>query len=137
MKSFLCSLLVLATATLAFADIQDPPMNDYGPTRKLGRGFANTFFGITELTTCVCEMQEREGNNAAFSYGVIRGLGRVAFRFGAGIYEMVTAPFPTYKDSYRPFYRSDVPWIHGGYAEYPPSLGLDSRYSYDRDSTSY
>jgi putative exosortase-associated protein (TIGR04073 family) len=95
MKSLLCSLLLFATAAHLFADIQDPPMNDQGFTRKFGRGFANTFFGVTELSNTVCEMQDREGNNAAFTYGVVRGLGRVAFRFGAGIYELVTAPFPT------------------------------------------
>ena len=136
MKTLFCFLL-LATAAVAFADIQDPPMNDYGFTRKLGRGFANTFFGITELTTTVCEMEDREGSEAAASYGVVKGLGRVAFRFGAGIYELVTAPFPTYKGSYRPFYKSDIPWIHGGYSEFPPAMGLDTKYSYNREFTPY
>jgi len=136
MKSLFCFLL-LATVAVAFADIQDPPMNDYGVTRKLGRGFANTFFGITEVTKTVCEMEDREGSEAAFTYGVVKGLGRVAFRFGAGIYELVTAPFPTYKDSYRPFYKSNIPWIHGGYSEFPPGLGLDTKYQYNREFTPY
>lgn len=137
MKTLVCSLLFVAAAAVAVADIQDPPMNDYGPTRKFSRGFANTFFGITELPKTVCEMNDREGNNAAASYGIVRGLGRVAFRFGAGIYEMVTAPFPTYKESYRPFYTSNVPWIHGGYSEFPPELGLETKYNYNRDFTPY
>ncbi|SRR5579862_9418301 len=137
MKSLLCSLLLLFTAAVTYADIQDPPMNDYGFTRKLGRGFANTFFGITELPKTVCEINDREGNDAAASYGVIRGLGRVFFRFGAGIYELVTGPFPVYKDSYRPFYKSDIPWIHSGYSEFPPELGLESKYQYNRESTPY
>jgi putative exosortase-associated protein (TIGR04073 family) len=137
MKSLLCSLLLLATATFAFADIQDPPMNDYGFTRKLGRGFSNTFFGITEFSKTVCEIQDREGNDAAFSYGIVKGIGRVAFRFGAGIYELITAPFPIYRESYRPFYKSNVPWIHSGYSEFPPDLGLESKYQYNRFDTAY
>ena len=112
-------------------------MNDYGFTRKLGRGFANTFFGATEFYKTICEVQDRDGGSAAFSYGVVKGLGRVAFRFGAGIYELVTAPFPTYRESYRPFYKSDVPWIHGGYSEFPPDLGLESKYLYNRETTPY
>jgi hypothetical protein len=43
--------LLAATALVAtaFADIQQPPGSDYGPTRKLGRGLGNVLFGPTEL----------------------------------------------------------------------------------------
>ena len=58
--------------------------------------------------------------HAALSYGVIKGFGRWFFRFGAGWYEFATFPFPTYKGSYRPFYRPNIPWIHGGWEEFPP-----------------
>ena len=40
MKILLCSLLLI-TAASCYADIQDPPANDYGPTRKLARALAN------------------------------------------------------------------------------------------------
>ena len=33
--------LVLSFAGICLGDIQDPPSNDYGPTRKLGRGLSN------------------------------------------------------------------------------------------------
>ena len=29
--------------------------------------------------------------------------------------------------------RSDVPWIHAGYQEFPPELGNESKYPYVRD----
>jgi hypothetical protein len=30
----------------------------------------------------------------------------------------------------------DPPWIHGGYEEFPPELGFQSRFSYIRDYSS-
>ncbi len=54
-------------------------------------------------------------------------------RLGYGVYETALFPFPTYKGSYRPPYKSDIPWIHCGYSEFPPELGFESRYNYVRD----
>jgi hypothetical protein len=74
-----------------------------------------------------------EGNSASWSYGIVRGIGRSFARLGYGIYEMVTFPFPTVKGSYRPPYRSDIPWINSGYQEFPPELGFETRYDYVRE----
>jgi hypothetical protein len=41
MKTILALATVAGLASGALADIQDPPGNDYGPTRKLGRGISN------------------------------------------------------------------------------------------------
>jgi len=137
MKTLL-SLAVLSLMSVSvLADIQDPPMNDQGPTRKLGRGLANIFFGMTEITHSACEMNEREGNAAAWSYGTIRGVSRFVARLGYGIYEVTTFPFPTSRSSYRPPYRSNIPWIHGGYEEFPPELGFHTRYRYVRAYYTY
>jgi len=130
------ALASLVTAT-ALADIQDPPMNDQGPTRKLGRGIANIAFGVTEIPSAMCEMNEREGNAALWSYGTVRGVGRFFARLGYGVYEVVTFPFPTTWSSYRPPYKSNVPWIHGGYEEFPPELGFQTRYRYVRAYYTY
>jgi len=132
MKSLLSVFVVSLLAASAFADIQDPPMNDYGPTRKLGRGVANIAFGATEILQSGSEIDAREGNAAAWSYGVIRGVGRFFFRFGKGVYEVATFPFPTQRGSYRVPYKSNIPWIHGGYEEFPPELGFESRLRYTR-----
>jgi hypothetical protein len=59
-------------------------------------------------------------------------VGRVAYRFGAGWVELFTWPFPTYKGSYRPFYQSDIPWVNGGYSEFPPELGFETKFHYTR-----
>jgi putative exosortase-associated protein (TIGR04073 family) len=137
MKKLLLTLLLAAVALPAFADIQDPPMNDQGPTRKLGRGIANILYGSTEFSQSITLMNEREGNSAAASYGIVRGVSRTVFRFGIGIYEVVTFPFPTYRGSFRPPYRSLVPWIHGGYEEFPPELGWNTRKRYNMVDCGY
>ncbi len=130
------ALLALALAigtSVAFADIQSPPASDYGPTRKLGRGLANIAFGSSELIDSFVSINDSEGNSAAFSYGIVRGTGRTLARLGFGIYEVALFPFPTAKGSYRPPYKSDIPWIHCGYSEFPPELGFETRYNYVRD----
>ena len=137
MKTLLALSAVSLLAASAFADIQDPPMNDQGPTRKGARGLANILFGFTEVPDTMCKINEREGNSAAASYGVVKGFGRFFARIGYGIYDVVTGPFPTTRSSYRPPYKAEVPWIHGGYEEFPPELGFQTRYNYVRGSYSY
>lgn len=132
MKTLLTLALVLGFATSSFADIQDPPSNDYGPTRKLGRGLSNLVFGIAELPATVVKINEREGNSAAAGYGVVRGLGRSYMRVQAGLFEFLTFPFPTTRRTYYPLLRSDIPYIHAGYQEFPPELGNESKYPYVR-----
>lgn len=132
-------LLLLVTAVTCYADIQDPPANDYGPTRKFSRALANIFplTALTEIPNTIAMVNEREGNSTAATYGVVQGVGRYFLRFGFGWYELVTFPFPTYKGSYRPFYRDNIPWIHGGFEEFPPELGFKSKYNYSQQETAY
>lgn len=132
MKTPLTAALVLGFALTSFADIQDPPASDYGPTRKLGRGLSNLVFGIAELPTTIAKINEREGNSAAAAYGVVRGLGRSGMRMGSGLFEFLTFPLPTKHGTYYPLLRSDIPYIHAGYQEFPPELGNESKYPYVR-----
>ena len=132
MKTLLSAAFLLAFAISSFADIQDPPSNDYGPTRKLGRGLSNLVFGIAELPATIGKINQREGNTAAAGYGVVRGLGRSGMRMGSGLFEFLTFPFPTNRRTYYPLLRSDIPYIHAGYQEFPPELGNESKYPYVR-----
>jgi len=102
MNKLLTTALILGFATNAFADIQDPPSNNYGPTRKLGRGISNMIFGIAELPVTIARINEREGNSAA-----------------AG-------------GTYYPILQPPIPYIHAGYEEFPPELGNESKYPYVR-----
>jgi putative exosortase-associated protein (TIGR04073 family) len=130
---FLVGFIGFAIATTALSDIQDPPGNDYGPTRKLGRGIGNFLFASTELPNSICNVNRTEGNSAAASYGVVRGLGRSTARHFTGLYEIFTFAAPTHHNSYRPVLPNDIPWIHGGYSEFPPELGFESKHVYCRD----
>jgi len=130
MKRHLLILTVACIAGQALADIQDPPMNDYGPTRKLGRSWANMILAPLEIPQTMQRVNDLEGNSAAATYGFVKGIGRMFVRMGAGVYEFVTHPFPTYRGSYRPVLRSNIPWIHNGYEEFPPELGFQSRKQY-------
>ncbi len=117
------------------ADIQDPPMLRQDPFRKLGRGLANIALGVTEVFTSVDNVNSDEGNAASNSYGIVRGIQRTLVRFGAGVYEVVTFPFPTTKGSYDPVLKRPMPWVHGGYEEFPPELGFETRFDYCRVQT--
>ena len=134
MKHLLAAALVFGFASASFADIQDPPGNDYGPTRKLGRGISNVVFGVAELPVQIARVNEREGNSAALSYGVLRGLGRTYMRFHAGAWEMFSFPFPVNRQrTYYPVLPGHICHIHGGYEEFPPELGNESKYPYVRN----
>ena len=132
-KLLFTGLVVFAFAVSALADIQDPPGNDYGPTRKLGRGIGNFLYASSELPVSVCNVNKEEGNSGAASYGIVRGLGRSTARHFTGLYEIFTFAAPTHHNSFRPVLPSDVPWIHGGYSEFPPELGFESKHTYCRD----
>lgn len=133
MKALLTGTAMVLMASLVHADIQQPPSSEWGPTRKLGRGIGNIAYGITELPTSMMSVNYFDGNSAAFSYGIVRGLGRTFARLGYGLYDTFLFPFPTYKGTYAPPYRSNVQWIWSGYSEFPPELLFETRYSYVRD----
>jgi hypothetical protein len=78
MKNLFIIALILGFAGNSFGDIQDPPANDYGPTRKLGRGLSNLFFAPAEVFVTVTTVNTYDGNAAASGYGVVRGVGRSA-----------------------------------------------------------
>ena len=134
MKTVLAFAAVAGLASVAFADIQDPPGNDYGPTRKLGRGVSNLVWAPTDFFVTVNQVNQTEGNSAGASYGVVRGLGRSAARHVAGLIEILTFPFPIWHNGYQPLLRSDIPYIHAGYPEFPPEVGNESKYPYVRDT---
>ncbi|HJX81934.1 MAG TPA: exosortase system-associated protein, TIGR04073 family [Candidatus Udaeobacter sp.] len=134
MKPLAVFSLVFGLTGICLGDIQDPPANDYGPTRKLGRGLSNFFIAPTEFFVTVNQVNQTEGNSAGAGYGVWRGLGRSGARHVAGLIEILTFPFPIWHQSYYPLLPPDIPYIHAGYAEFPPEVGNESKYPYVRDS---
>jgi putative exosortase-associated protein (TIGR04073 family) len=133
MKKLVVISLLLGLVGSSLGDIQDPPSNDYGPTRKLGRGLSNFFLAPAEVFVTVTTINTYDGNSAAAGYGVVRGVGRSATRHVAGLLEILTFPFPAWRESYYPLLPPDIPYIHAGYSEFPPELGNESKYPYVRD----
>ncbi|MFL6527237.1 MAG: exosortase system-associated protein, TIGR04073 family [Chthoniobacterales bacterium] len=132
MKNLIVFAFIVGFACVAAADIQDPPSNDHGPTRKLGRGVSNVLFGWSEIPHTIAQVNEREGNSAAGGYGVVRGVGRAFMRFGTGVFDVVTFPFPAVRGTYYPPLPDDTRYIHAGFQEFPPELGYESKYEYVR-----
>jgi putative exosortase-associated protein (TIGR04073 family) len=133
MKKLVVISLLLGLVGSSLGDIQDQPSNDYGPTRKLGRGLSNFFIAPAEVFVTVTTINTYDGNSAAAGYGVVRGVGRSATRHVAGLLEILTFPFPAWRESYYPMLPPDIPYIHAGYSEFPPELGNESKYPYVRD----
>ena len=132
MRTLLALALAIGITAVCRADIHDPPSNDQGPTRKLGRGVSNLLFGWSELPVSITTVNTNEGNSAAAGYGVVRGVGRSLMRIGAGVFEILTFPVPVVRGTYFPVLESDTHWIHAGYKEFPPELGNESKYPYVR-----
>ena len=65
---------------------------------KLGRGMSNTMeiVRLGEMRRTVEQTALWEGADTAYTTGFIRGLNRSLARTGIGIYEVITAPFPSY-----------------------------------------
>ena len=123
--------LALASGVHCRADLQDPPYLDHGPIRKLSRGISNLAFGASELYVTTDFKNQLHGNSGMV-YGIVSGLGRTLMRMGAGFYEVVTFPAPSFKKSYAPALPSVAPWVQGGFEEFPPELGFESRFNYCR-----
>jgi putative exosortase-associated protein (TIGR04073 family) len=69
--------------------------------KKLGRGLANCFTCPIEILEQVKRVNNSDGPMAAFSYGVLKGVGMTVVRAAVGVYETVTFPFPLPKE-YKP-----------------------------------
>ena len=85
-------LSLLTAATVCFA--QDA-------FTKLGRGVANTLTGWVELPKNIYQTSVDQNAFSGMTLGLAKGAGMTIVRTGAGIYEVVTFPFPLPQD-YKP-----------------------------------
>jgi len=85
----LVMVMVLAVASSSYA--QDP-------AKKLGRGLANILTGWIELPKNIYDVSVEENPLAGLTIGLAKGIGMTIVRTGAGIYEVVTFPFPIPED---------------------------------------
>lgn len=69
-----------------------------GVERKLGRGMNNSMelFRGGEMRRSIEQAGLWDGADAAFSTGLVQGIGRTMARTAIGFSEVITAPFPPY-----------------------------------------
>jgi putative exosortase-associated protein (TIGR04073 family) len=85
--------MCIGSAT-AFAE----PMDAGKAFTKLTRGGVNLLTGWVELPKRIQETSQSSGSAAGFTWGLLRGLGHGFIRTAAGLYELVTFPFPAPPD---------------------------------------
>ena len=85
----LALVMILSVATASFA--QDP-------AKKLGRGVANILTGWVELPKNIYNTSIETNPLVGLTVGTAKGIGMTIVRTGAGVYEVVTFPFPLPED---------------------------------------
>jgi putative exosortase-associated protein (TIGR04073 family) len=95
MKRLLALVLLAAATSLSLrADISMPVRDSFYD--KLGRGLADVALSPSELLDSQYGMLDTEGNTVAFTKGfLVQGTSRMIMDIGHGVFEIVTAPFPT------------------------------------------
>lgn len=134
-KRILASALGLSLlASMAMADIQNPPLDAYTPVRKLGRGLGNIVYGITELPETMEREQKISGTKGAWSAGLADGTWRTVKRVGFGVYETVLFPVPSFKGTYKQPYKRGELYPNSGMKEFAPEMGFKSGTTYSRSN---
>lgn len=97
--------------------------------RKFGRGLSNTFevVRLGELRRTQEQTALFSGADTAYTTGFVKGLNRTLARTGIGIYEMISAPFPSYDPMFTD-YLSPGPVYPDSYK---PTLVSDSVFATD------
>ncbi len=86
----LVGLLFLSPTPALFAE----PMDGGKGFAKLTRGATNTVTGWVEIPKRIQETSQTSGALAGFTWGLMRGLGYGFTRTVAGLYEVLSFPFP-------------------------------------------
>jgi putative exosortase-associated protein (TIGR04073 family) len=88
------AILLLAPQVTTHADISMPVRDSFYD--KMGRGFADILTSPSEMLDSQYGMLDTEGNTVAFCKGLlVQGVSRMVMDVGMGVFEIVTAPFPT------------------------------------------
>ena len=70
------------------------PMDAGKAFTKFTRGFINIVTGWVEIPKRVQETSYTSGAAAGYTWGILRGFGHGFIRTAAGVYELLTFPFP-------------------------------------------
>ena len=94
----LCGILLCCFMLVVPSTLHAESMEAGKAVTKLTRGFVNTITGWVEIPKRINETTQTSGAAAGFTWGLVRGLGYGFVRTAAGLYELVTFPFPAPPD---------------------------------------
>lgn len=81
------------------ADSDSTPNGD--PLHKLGRGICNSITFPLEIPLQISKTNVNAGPLAAFTWGILKGVGMAGLRAVVGVYEVATFPLP-FPKCYKP-----------------------------------
>lgn len=105
--AFVCIVSIIAPVTFAGpcacgnAQAVEKGMCNNDAWKKLGRGVCNMATFPLELPSQISKTNITDGPMAAFTWGLLKGLGMTGFRALVGVYETVTFPMPM-PEGYKP-----------------------------------
>ena len=77
---------------------------------KLSRGVNNVLLGWFEVVNEIGNESDRHGPWIGVPSGIIRGAAFGIVRTAAGVYEVISFPFPNGKKGYQPIVLPETPW---------------------------
>lgn len=107
------AILAIITTTGLNAAVNEDYNSDYTAGRKIGRSLSNIVLGVVELPKAMVEEDKKAGAVAAYSTGVVKGLGRFVVREVVGVWELVTFWTPDKEPKVTPEYVWDMPVDEG------------------------
>ena len=125
---FIVSMLImLFAATLPAEAVRVTRNSAYGGSRygrshsqnaatKFVRGLVNTTTGWFEIPKQIGEVTHESGAASGLTWGLIRGLGYGFVRTAAGLYDVVTFPFPAPPD-YAPLMQPEYVFSEDRYSK--------------------
>jgi putative exosortase-associated protein (TIGR04073 family) len=120
-KLSVIAIMAIMTTTGLNAAVNEDYNSDYTTSRKLGRSISNIALGIVELPKAMVEEDKRNGSVAAYSTGVLKGVGRFVVREAVGVWELVTFWNSEKEPILAPEYVWDMPVDEGHQLDIDPN----------------
>ncbi len=98
-------VLILTIPLTAFADDSSEGPSIPKPFLKIGRGIVNCISSPLEIPNQMYLLSDHAKNNSKYGVrtaaaaieGLFMGIGYTCWRFGAGVYDLITFPVPNYE----------------------------------------
>ncbi len=109
-KTFWACGLVMGSLLMMASPASAGTIDHNSAGDKLVRGLSNVFLGFLEVPRNIHNVSEsRNSLLQGWTVGLGEGLGYTLLRMGAGVYEVVTFPFPL-PEGYRPIVKPPFVW---------------------------